>query len=253
VSSAAVAAQAQERPAPHDPPPPAAAPHTPTRDEFRRLARRGNLIPVYREILADMETPVSAFKRIAHRPNAFLLESVEGGERLARYSFLGADPHLVFASKGDVATVTGRDGTVREVRLAPGRDPLHVLEELLREVRYVSLPDLPRFVGGAVGYIGYDWVRFLEPIGEATDDDLDIDDCRCCSPTRSASSTTSGTRSRCSPTPAWTASTRPIGPTTRRSRASTRSWKRSGSHARRTRPAPPSRRPRSRPSASCRT
>ena len=151
--------------------------HTPTRDEFRRLARQGNLIPVYREILADMETPVSAFRRIAHRPNAFLLESVEGGERLARFSFLGADPYLVFRSKGPTAHVT-QGGETREVPLEDGRDPLHVLEALLGEVRYVELPGLPRFVGGAVGYIGYDWVRFLEPIGDSTQDDLDIDDCR---------------------------------------------------------------------------
>lgn len=151
--------------------------HTPTREEFRRLAHRGNLIPVYREILADMETPVSAFRRLAHRPNAFLLESVQGGQRLARYSFLGADPYLVLHSRGRTVTIT-ENGQTREVPLEDGRDPLHVLEDLLRPIRYVKLPGLPRFVGGAVGYIGYDWVRFLEPIGDATRDDLDLDDCR---------------------------------------------------------------------------
>jgi anthranilate synthase component I len=148
---------------------------TPTREEFKRLAERGNLIPVFRDILADMETPVSAFKRIARRPNAFLLESVEGGERMARYSFLGAEPSLVFRSRGRTVTIT-ENGQARTVRLSEGQDPLHVLEEILAEVRYVELPGMPRFVGGAVGYIGYDWVRFLEPIGESTTDDLGLDD-----------------------------------------------------------------------------
>ncbi|MBC8103101.1 MAG: anthranilate synthase component I [Cytophagales bacterium] len=149
--------------------------YSPSREEFQRLARQGNLVPVFRDVLADMETPVSAFTRIAHRPNAFLLESVEGGERMARYSFLGADPYLVFRSKGNVASIT-ENGETRTVPLKAGRDPLHVLEEILSDVRYVEVPGLPRFVGGAVGYIGYDWVRFLEPIGEQTTDDLDLDD-----------------------------------------------------------------------------
>jgi anthranilate synthase component I len=147
----------------------------PTREEFKNLAAQGNLIPVFRDILADMETPVSAFKRIAHRPNAFLLESVEGGERMARYSFLGAEPSLMFRSRGRTVTIT-ENGRARTVELTEGQDPLHVLEELLAEVRYVEVPGLPRFVGGAVGYIGYDWVRFLEPIAETTTNDLDLDE-----------------------------------------------------------------------------
>ncbi|HVK02081.1 MAG TPA: anthranilate synthase component I [Armatimonadaceae bacterium] len=148
---------------------------TPSREEFHRLARQGNVIPVYRDILADTETPVSAFLRIADRPNAFLLESVEGGERMGRYSFLGSDPHLTLRAKGRRVTIT-EGGRARTVELEPGRDPLHVLEDLLAEVRFVELPGLPRFVGGAVGYIGYDWVRFLEPVGQATRDDLGVDD-----------------------------------------------------------------------------
>ncbi len=148
---------------------------TPDRETFRRLAQQGNLIPVYRDILADMETPVSAFKRLERRPNAFLLESVEGGERLARYSFFGSDPYLTFRSRGHTVTIVEGDKT-RHVELSEGRDPLHVLQEILADVRYVELPGLPRFVGGAVGYIGYDWVRFLEPIGDNTEDDLQVDD-----------------------------------------------------------------------------
>ena len=161
---------APSAPKPHNPPV-----CTPSRDEFSHLAARGNVIPVWRDILADMETPVSAFKRIAHRPNAFLLESVEGGERMARYSFLGSDPHLVFRSKGQRATIS-ENGETREIVLSEGRDPLHVLQEIMEAVQFVDFGDLPRFVGGAVGYIGYDWVRFLEPIGKSTSDDRNVDD-----------------------------------------------------------------------------
>jgi anthranilate synthase component 1 len=149
--------------------------YTPTRSEFHRLAAQGNLVPVCRDILADMETPVSAFKRIAHLPNAFLLESVEGGERMARYSFLGAEPRLVFRSRGREVTLT-ENGETRTVELENEQDPLHVLQSLLAQTRYVDVPGMPRFVGGAVGYIGYDWVRFLEPIGDNAADDLVLDE-----------------------------------------------------------------------------
>jgi anthranilate synthase component 1 len=148
---------------------------TPSREEFRALAKQGNLVPVYRSVLADMETPVSAFQRLADSPNAFLLESVEGGEHLARYSFLGADPRTTFRSKGCQVIVT-EDGVSTTIRLADGEEPLSVLERLLGEIRYVPLPGLPRFVGGAVGTIGWEWVRFLEPIGEHAVDDLGVDD-----------------------------------------------------------------------------
>ena len=150
----------------------------PTRDEFIAKSRQGNLIPVWREVLADMETPVSAFRKIAQgRPNSFLLESVEGGERLARYSFLGTDPFLIFRSKGDTATVT--EGGPREtIALKFGeRDPLHVLKSLLGRYTYVPTPELPRFVGGAVGMIGYDTVRFFEKLPTLAKDDLQLDDC----------------------------------------------------------------------------
>ena len=151
---------------------------SPTRDQFIEKAKQGNLIPVWREVLADMETPVSAFRKIAGgRPNSFLLESVEGGERLARYSFLGSDPFMVFRSKGDTATIT--EGAQAEtLTLAAGeRDPLHVLQELLGRYTYVPSPELPPFVGGAVGMIGYDTVRFFEKLPTLAVDDLGLDDC----------------------------------------------------------------------------
>ncbi len=150
----------------------------PSRDEFLQQARQGNLIPVWREVLADMETPVSAFRKIAQgRANSFLLESVEGGERLARYSFLGTDPSLIFRSKGETATITEAGRTETIALHAGTRDPLHVLKSLLDRYQYVPAPGLPRFVGGAVGMIGYDMVRFFEKLPTLAKDDLGLDDC----------------------------------------------------------------------------
>jgi anthranilate synthase component 1 len=150
----------------------------PSRAEFIEKAAQGNLIPVWCEVLADMETPVSAYRKIAgNRPNSFLLESVEGGERLARYSFLGSDPFLIFRSKGDTATITEGEHTETVALAAGKRDPLDVLKELLSRYTYVPSPELPPFVGGAVGMIGYDTVRFFEKLPTLAKDDLNLDDC----------------------------------------------------------------------------
>ena len=147
----------------------------PTKDEFIRRSAQGNLVPVYRDVLADMETPVSAYLKIARGKYSFLLESVEGGERQARYSFLGTDPFLMMKSKGrEVQTV--ERWRADKVQLADGEDPLHVLKKLLGRYKYVDDPDLPRFCGGAVGYIGYDTVRFFEDLPVKTTDDLDVPD-----------------------------------------------------------------------------
>ncbi len=150
----------------------------PTREEFIEKAKQGNLIPVWREVLADTETPVSAYRKIAgDTPNSFLLESVEGGERVARYSFLGTDPFLIFRSKGETAAIT-EGGQTETLSLSAGaRDPLHVLKELLARYTYVPSPELPPFIGGAVGMIGYDTVRFLEKLPSLAEDDLKLDDC----------------------------------------------------------------------------
>ncbi len=150
----------------------------PTRDEFRKKAKEGNLIPVWRELLADTETPVSAFYKVAYgREFGFLLESVEGGERLARYSFLGSDPFLIFRSKNNEATIE-EGGKATKIALKAGeRDPLHVLKEILGRYHFVPTPELPRFVGGAVGMIGYDTVRFFEDLPDATPDELGLEDC----------------------------------------------------------------------------
>jgi anthranilate synthase component I len=148
----------------------------PDKQEFVRRSQSGNLVPVYREILADMETPVSAYRKIAHGKHSFLLESVEGGERLARYSFLGTDPFMVFKSKGQDIQIIERS-QAGKITLEEGRDPLHILKDLLSRYKWVGNPELPRFCGGAVGYIGYDMVRFFEDLPDNTVDDLQVPDC----------------------------------------------------------------------------
>ena len=137
----------------------------PSLDEVRALRDQGNLCPIYGEILADLETPVSAFLKVARGPWSFLLESVEGGQHLARYSFIGAEPYL---------TLRFADGLAQAVQggykqTLPYTDPLVVLGSYLREYRPVRLPDLPRFVGGAVGYLSYETVARFErlPVPEA--------------------------------------------------------------------------------------
>jgi len=148
----------------------------PSREEFRELAGRGNLIPVYRIVLGDLETPVSAFRKIGRGRYAFLLESVEGGETVGRHSFLGSEPFLIFRSKGDHVTLD--DGEEQKhVTLAPGQDPLSLLKELLAKYKFVPSPGLPKFCGGAVGYMAYDVVRFFERLPAAAQDDLGLPDC----------------------------------------------------------------------------
>ncbi len=142
-------------------------------DEFRTLAKEGNLIPLYREILADYETPVSAFTKIDHGPSAYLLESVEGGENWARYSFLGSgSPVVIREDCGDLLITRGS----REKRVSSRGNPLERLRELMQEYRPVTVPGLPRFVGGAVGYLGYDIVRTFEDLPVRRKDGLGVPD-----------------------------------------------------------------------------
>ena len=147
----------------------------PSKEEFVRRSQSGNMVPVYRDVLADMETPVSAYRKIARGKYSFLLESVEGGEHLARYSFLGTDPFLIFKSKGRDVQIIER-WRADKIRLDEGKDPLHILKDLLARYKWVGDSDLPRFCGGAVGYLGYDMVRFFENLPDSTTDDLDIPD-----------------------------------------------------------------------------
>jgi len=146
----------------------------PSLEEFKEKARSANLIPVYREILADLETPVSALLKIDEGTSAFLLESVEGGQ-LGRYSFIGANPSIVFQSKGREIRI--REGLhERTIPLKEG-DPLHELERRMARYKAAPAPDLPPFFGGAVGYLGYDMVQFFENIPLSGRDDLDLPDC----------------------------------------------------------------------------
>jgi anthranilate synthase component 1 len=157
------------------------AAHYPGIDQFRKLAGRGKTAPVFRRLLADQLTPVGAFARIAcGADRAFLLESVVGGEQIARYSFVGVDPVKVFTAKGSVACVEGADGSIEVLNALT--DPLAELRRLLddyaaapRDEVYEAMP-LPRFAGGAVGYAGYDTIRFYENLPQAPPDDRGLND-----------------------------------------------------------------------------
>jgi anthranilate synthase component 1 len=141
----------------------------PTREEFLALAARGTLVPLQAERTADLETPVSAYLKIASRypTDHFLLESVEGGENWARYSFIGYAPHIRFEARGGEVRV--RRGDVEET--LAGDDPLALLQGVLGRIRVTGGDDLPRLAAGAVGFIGYDYARRLEPIPSAKGED----------------------------------------------------------------------------------
>ena len=129
-------------------------------NDFCQLAQKGNLVPVYREIMADMDTPVTAFRKIDDGCYSFLLESIEGGEKWARYSFLGASPSVILRSKGSKVEIQrGSDIETQE-----SADPTRLLRDLLAQYQPVEVAGLPRFVGGAVGYLGYDMVRHFEQL-----------------------------------------------------------------------------------------
>lgn len=137
---------------------------TPSREEFRELAKQGNLIPVSTELIADAETPISAFQKLDRGGHTFMLESAENSDEGGRYSFVGSEPRILFQARGLDVTVT-EYGETRAFQ-AVG-DPLHELEKLMSRFKPVPMPGLPRFAGGAVGYMSYDMVRFFEPsIGE---------------------------------------------------------------------------------------
>lgn len=143
----------------------------PSLKEFLRLSSRYNLIPVYREINADLDTPVSAFLKIKKTDYAFLLESVEGQEKIARYSFLGSNPRLIFKSKGgDIRIIYPQKKLTR--KFITRTTPIDEIKKIMQDFRAASLKGLPRFFGGLVGYIGYDMVRFFEKIPDKNPEDL---------------------------------------------------------------------------------
>jgi anthranilate synthase component 1 len=138
----------------------------PSYEEFVRLSEKGNLIPVYREILADLDTPVSAFLKIDDGRSAYLLESIEGGEKWARYSFLGSNPSLTLRGSGNRMVLASASG---EEETLSCKDPLDAIQKVMNRYQPVEVPGLPRFFGGAVGYLSYDVVRYFENLPSTLD------------------------------------------------------------------------------------
>src|SRR5271156_3693436 len=146
----------------------------PTENEFEQLAAKGfNLIPVFEEVAADLETPVSAFLKIARDDYAFLLESVRGGEKWGRYTFLGSEPSFVMRARRNRLDLI-RPGRGIEVRSV--ENSFEALRAEVKRFRAPELPNLPRFFGGAVGFLAYDIVRCFEKIPETAVDDLGTPD-----------------------------------------------------------------------------
>src|ERR1700677_1362033 len=140
---------------------------------FSKLARQGNLVPVYETFTADLLTPVGAHLRLAHNAKySFLLESVEGGENIARYTFAGANPQEVFRSRGRKCSVEA--GGERKNFEA---NPIEYLRQLTERYKPLRVPGLPPLIGGAIGYFAYDMVRLIEKIPASGRDDIGLDDC----------------------------------------------------------------------------
>jgi anthranilate synthase component 1 len=146
----------------------------PSFSDFKQMTTQGNLIPVFEEIHFDWETPISAFRKIDDGKTSFLLESVEGGEKWGRYSFLGSGSSHLFRSKGEDFEIL-RNGEV--LQRAKVKDPLRAVEGFMGIYHPVLHDDLPRFSGGAVGYLSYDVVRSFERIPEQLQQDIDLYDC----------------------------------------------------------------------------
>ena len=153
--------------------------HSPSLAQFRDAAARGNLVPVWREIVLDGDTPVSAYAKLGRRTHSFLLESVVGGEKWAAYSFLGVGARAVVTTKGGRYEIVrfdveGGGPPARHEGALPDGDPTKLLASLLGSFRPVPSPSLPRFFGGAVGWLGYDVVRAFERIPARAPDELGL-------------------------------------------------------------------------------
>jgi anthranilate synthase component I len=145
----------------------------PDQTEFLKLAGQGNLVPVTRTILADFETPLSAYLKIRGQGESFLFESVEGGEHLGRYSFVGCSPRAVIRQQGNRVDLLEKNRVVESFTISRDaargdantvKDGLEVVERVMNRYRVVKLPSLPRFTGGAVGFIGYEFIHDVEPV-----------------------------------------------------------------------------------------
>ncbi len=146
--------------------------HFPSKPEFQQLAADVDAVPVYRRLLCDSLTPVSAFKRIDSGNEACLFESVVGGEVVGRYSFLAADPTRKILAKGNDVTLIDESGSTTKTV----DNPLDEFRHLIESVRVAPLDDMPPFTGGAIGYAGYDVVRYVESLPDAPDDDRGLSD-----------------------------------------------------------------------------
>ncbi|HEY9769251.1 MAG TPA: anthranilate synthase component I [Coleofasciculaceae cyanobacterium] len=144
----------------------------PNFEQFTELAQQGNFVPVYQELVADLETPVSAWYKVcAGQPYSFLLESVEGEEKIGRYSFLGCDPMWVLEARGETTTQTHRDGSVNEFK----GNPFDICDRCLASIKPVKLAQLPPGIGGLFGVWGYELIRWIEPrvpVNEPQSEDL---------------------------------------------------------------------------------
>src|SRR6266498_1706376 len=145
---------------------------TPSLHEFLHLAKQGNVIPVFAEFVGDCETPVSAFKKFSPYPYSFLFESTEKNDVSGRFSFVGFDPRLVIESCGREIRILRN---AIEERFTTTTDPLDEVRKLMARYRFVARPELPRFAGGAVGFLGYEAIRFFEPkVPPAREDNLQL-------------------------------------------------------------------------------
>ncbi len=147
----------------------------PSFEEFKELTGKGNLIPLCKELMADQETPLSVYRKLAagSSTHTFLLESVEGGEHLGRFSFIGFEPRKVIKISNDQLVVI-EDGTERRETFSG--EPLQVIEKEMSRFKAVAVPGMPRFIGGAVGYVGYEYLSKIEPVARAKKDDLGTPD-----------------------------------------------------------------------------
>ncbi len=150
--------------------------YAPSFEDVARLFEQGDLVPVYRSLPADLETPVSVYLKLAQANEpSFLLESVEGGENVARFSFLGVNPAAILTARGNQVREES-DGKTATRDLPTGNDALNLIKDALSSFKPVALPNLPRFVGGAVGFLSYDIVRFFEKLPSTATDELQLPD-----------------------------------------------------------------------------
>jgi anthranilate synthase component 1 len=148
--------------------------YSPTLEEFLGLCQSGNVVPVSRQLLADIETPLSAYRKIRGPGESFLFESVEGGEHLGRYSFVGCNPRAIIRQQGPRVELIQNGKIVEALSVKPGqeasgsepaaKDGLELVERVMNRFKPVELPGLPRFTGGAVGFIGYEFIHDVEPV-----------------------------------------------------------------------------------------